>query len=350
MQKTVNGVTQSFLWRGNSVAKEYKADGTVRADYQLGVGAKIDGQWQFYLSDTQGSTLAVADIHGKVIATWAYSDYGVTTQTSGDKNLYQPFLYTHSELDLETGYYHNKARHYAPGLGKFLARDPIANSNLYSYCNGDPINFVDPSGLETVPPNYPGGAASCYQPMQGKNYTTDQSIEALFYLSAALSIAYDAYVAAVFIAEAKGFTLFNGNSPPPSSNLPVRVASGTPTVGGYPSQSYTNGPPNPRFVSGVNVVDRRTGGTISGTTDLQPTLNRACSFNSSLSRLSRNDGTVFQNRGGALPSQAPGYYTEWVLPTQGVQGPGPQRIIMGANGEAYYTPDHYTTFILIRKP
>ena len=77
------------------------------------------------------------------------SDYGVTTQTSGDKNLYQPLLYTHCELDAETGFYHNRARHYAPKFGKFLARDPIANSNLYSYCHGDPINFSDPSGLDT---------------------------------------------------------------------------------------------------------------------------------------------------------------------------------------------------------
>ena len=148
VQKTVNGVAQKFLWNGGSIAKEYKADGTVRADYQLGAGAKIDGKWQFNLSDIQGSTLGVTDDAGKMIATWDYSDYGVTTQTSGDKNLYQPFLYTGQELDAETGFYHNRARHYAPRLGKFLARDSLNNSNRYQYCNGDPINFSDPSGLD----------------------------------------------------------------------------------------------------------------------------------------------------------------------------------------------------------
>ena len=85
VRKTVNGTVQNFLWNGSDIAKEYKADGTVRADYQLGAGAKIDGKWQFYLSDIQGSTLGVTDDTGKVIATWDYDNYGVTTQTSGDQ-------------------------------------------------------------------------------------------------------------------------------------------------------------------------------------------------------------------------------------------------------------------------
>ena len=150
VQKTVNGVVQKFLWNGGNIAKEYRADGSVRADYQLGAGAKIEGKWQFYLSDIQGSTYGVADDQGHMIASWSYSDYGETTQTSGDKNLYQPFLYTHQEQDAETGWYHLRARHYSPKLSKFLARDPIGyggGSNQFAYCSGDSINRVDPSGL-----------------------------------------------------------------------------------------------------------------------------------------------------------------------------------------------------------
>ena len=152
VQKTVNGTVQKFLWNGGNIAKEYKADGTVRADYQLGAGAQIDGKWQFYISDIQGSTLGIADDHGNVIAQYSYSDYGITTQTSGDKSLYQPLLYTHCELDAETGFYNNRARQYAPKLGKFLARDPIASHNRYSYANSDPINYSDPNGLQASGP------------------------------------------------------------------------------------------------------------------------------------------------------------------------------------------------------
>ncbi|HAB24038.1 MAG TPA: hypothetical protein DCE30_04555 [Pantoea sp.] len=36
------------------------------------------------------------------------------------------------------------------------------------------------------------------------------------------------------------------------------------------------------------------------------------------------------------------------LPYPIISDPGPQRVIVGQNGEAYYTNDHYKTFIKIR--
>ena len=57
-----------------------------------------------------------------------------------------------------------------------------------------------------------------------------------------------------------------------------------------------------------------------------------------------NDGATFQNRERRLPKQPAGYYKEYVHPTPGLSGPGPQRIVMGQQGETYYTPDHYRTF------
>ena len=61
-----------------------------------------------------------------------------------------------------------------------------------------------------------------------------------------------------------------------------------------------------------------------------------------------NDGSTFRNREGRLPSKPNGYYTEYVHPTPGIGGPGPQRVVSGGGGEMYFTPDHYNTFIPIR--
>jgi uncharacterized Zn-binding protein involved in type VI secretion len=62
----------------------------------------------------------------------------------------------------------------------------------------------------------------------------------------------------------------------------------------------------------------------------------------------RNDGAVFKNREGKLPSQPAGYYREYVHPTPGAKGPGAQRIVIGQGGEAYYTPDHYKSFTRVK--
>ena len=46
-----------------------------------------------------------------------------------------------------------KARMYAPGLGRFLQTDPVGYGdglNWYGYVGGDPVNSIDPTGLETA--------------------------------------------------------------------------------------------------------------------------------------------------------------------------------------------------------
>ena len=52
-----------------------------------------------------------------------------------------------------TGLFHMGARYYDPESGSFLSADPLGHSetpDLYSYANGDPINFIDPTGRGRV--------------------------------------------------------------------------------------------------------------------------------------------------------------------------------------------------------
>ncbi|MGW5612424.1 ribonuclease [Streptomyces sp. NPDC003877] len=60
------------------------------------------------------------------------------------------------------------------------------------------------------------------------------------------------------------------------------------------------------------------------------------------------DGTVFQNREGILPSQSSGYYHEYTVITPGSATRGARRIVTGERSqEDYYTADHYASFDLI---
>lgn len=73
-----------------------------------------------------------------------------------------------------------------------------------------------------------------------------------------------------------------------------------------------------------------------GRVDLAPTWARA----------QKEPGKPFSN--SKLPKRDKGYWREYVHPTEGVRGDGPQRLIVGKDGELFYTPDYYRTFIQLR--
>jgi ribonuclease T1 len=61
----------------------------------------------------------------------------------------------------------------------------------------------------------------------------------------------------------------------------------------------------------------------------------------------RQDGATFQNREGLLPDEPEGYYKEYTVITPGSDDRGARRIVAGAEGELYWTDDHYDSFAWI---
>jgi ribonuclease T1 len=59
------------------------------------------------------------------------------------------------------------------------------------------------------------------------------------------------------------------------------------------------------------------------------------------------DGAVFENREGLLPDQEYGYYQEYTVETPGSDDRGARRLVAGANGELFYTDDHYDSFRVV---
>jgi RHS repeat-associated protein len=103
------------------------------------------------VADHLGSVRLVVDIAtGEVAQQMAYDEYGnvvVDTQPG-----FQPFGYAGGIYDRDTGLVRFGARDYDPISGRWTAKDPIrfagGDSNLYAYVGSDPINRIDPAGLE----------------------------------------------------------------------------------------------------------------------------------------------------------------------------------------------------------
>lgn len=56
------------------------------------------------------------------------------------------------------------------------------------------------------------------------------------------------------------------------------------------------------------------------------------------------DDQTFQNRERILPARSGDYYREYTVETPGSNDRGARRIITGADGELFYTDDHYDSF------
>ena len=62
-----------------------------------------------------------------------------------------PYMFTGRRYDSEAGLYYYRARYYSPYIGRFIQTDPIgyeAGLNLYTYCGNNPLNWLDPLGLD----------------------------------------------------------------------------------------------------------------------------------------------------------------------------------------------------------
>jgi RHS repeat-associated protein len=98
--------------------------------------------------DERGSVVAHAGDSGAVGQINTYGVWGEPGPANAGR-----FGFTGQAHLADTGLYHYKARVYSPVLGRFLQPDPIGEAggiNLYAYGLNDPVNLVDPDGLQSV--------------------------------------------------------------------------------------------------------------------------------------------------------------------------------------------------------
>ncbi len=86
---------------------------------------------------------------GTVTKTYRYDAFG--GEYTPDANDTNYFRYCGQYFDTESGTYYLRARYYDPALGRFTSEDPAnAGLNWYTYCNCNPISYIDPFGLDAI--------------------------------------------------------------------------------------------------------------------------------------------------------------------------------------------------------
>lgn len=139
LQKTGNGLDQTYFWDGNVT------------------GMEENGRDHFYFQDDLGSPMRLTDEDGRSEEVYGFDEFGNDIRTAKDifKDSLQSFGFTGYQMDSVGALYFAQARRYEAGVGRFISEDFIKGHiaapytmNHYNYCWNRPLDLVDLNGME----------------------------------------------------------------------------------------------------------------------------------------------------------------------------------------------------------
>ena len=154
-----NTVTTEYVVSGKSVTHVIKGTEDLHIFYANGQPShcKYGNSMYTYVFSLQGDVLGLKDNAGTLVVTYLYDAWGTILSTGGTLantlGEINPFWYRGYVFDSETGLYYLRSRYYNSTVSRFLNADGslytgtnIFGSNVYTYCNNNPVNFTDLSG------------------------------------------------------------------------------------------------------------------------------------------------------------------------------------------------------------
>lgn len=150
--------TTKFIWDQQNYLAEADGSNTIQTVYtneprQYGslISTRLLTTAYYHQFDALGSTRHLVNSSGAVSDVWIYDAWGNIVSRTGAALLYLQWLgecgYSY---DSGLALVHVRRRTYCPQLGLWLSPDPLGHEggiNLYRYCDSDPLNQADPTGL-----------------------------------------------------------------------------------------------------------------------------------------------------------------------------------------------------------
>ena len=160
ISKTVNGTKTSYNYAGGKLTQLVKGSTSLLFSYDAvgPLAVMYNGTYYYYLRNAQGDVTGIVDANGVIVVNYSYDAWGNIRTVTGDMadtlGALNPLRYRGYVYDTETGLYYLNSRYYNPSWGRFINADifvstgqGILGSNMFAYCNNNPVMGYDPSGM-----------------------------------------------------------------------------------------------------------------------------------------------------------------------------------------------------------
>ena len=155
--KTVGSTKYDFTTLSGLVTRQTGGGKTIDFVYDENnqpLAMKYNNTLYYYVLNAQGDVVRIVNSSRSVVASYTYDPWGKIISSSGTLADINPLRYRGYYYDSETGFYYLQSRYYDPEIGRFINADSYASTdatgllstNMFAYCENDPVNRSDPSG------------------------------------------------------------------------------------------------------------------------------------------------------------------------------------------------------------
>ena len=155
--KTVGSTKYNFTTLSGLVIRQTGGGKTIDFVYDENnqpLAMKYNNTLYYYVLNAQGDVVRIVNSSRSVVASYTYDPWGKIISSSGTLADINPLRYRGYYYDSETGFYYLQSRYYDPEIGRFINADSYASTdatgllstNMFAYCENDPVNRSDPTG------------------------------------------------------------------------------------------------------------------------------------------------------------------------------------------------------------